>query len=166
MKLVDDRGKLFGIINLVDLLLLLTLLAVIGGVGYKILEPMIRERISPPQTLTMVCRVRNVYPRVYESIKDRPLPAQLIAGNSLVKDAYVTAIEAVPYENQLPTDDGRYESAVDPNRIDLMFTIEAKVPSGMDVLKVGTQEVRVGLGQYVKTTWFEFSANIEYLWLS
>ncbi|NLM60645.1 MAG: DUF4330 family protein, partial [Clostridiales bacterium] len=36
MKLVNEKGKLFGLINLVDLLVLLFILLVAGGIVWKI----------------------------------------------------------------------------------------------------------------------------------
>ena len=36
MKIIDEKGKLFGIINVIDLLLLLIILAIVVGVGYKL----------------------------------------------------------------------------------------------------------------------------------
>ena len=35
MKIIDEKGKLFGIINVIDLVLLLLVAAIVVGVGYK-----------------------------------------------------------------------------------------------------------------------------------
>ena len=44
MKLINEKGKLFGVINVVDLLVLLAVIAVAAGVGYKLFAPQIAER--------------------------------------------------------------------------------------------------------------------------
>ena len=164
MKLIDDRGKLFGKFNLVDLLLLLTVLAVIGGVVFAVLAPVIRERTNPSVTITMTARVRYVIPQAAQNAVIHG-PGQLIAGNDYVRDARVTRIEIVPHLDTIRTADGRFELAEDPWRVDLLFTIEAKVRRG-PILRIGTQEVRVGLGHFVKTTMYEFNANVESLRVS
>lgn len=43
MKLINEKGKLFGVINVVDLLVLLAVIAVAAGVGYKLFAPQIAE---------------------------------------------------------------------------------------------------------------------------
>lgn len=35
MKIINEKGKLFGIINVVDLLVLVAAIAVVAGVGYQ-----------------------------------------------------------------------------------------------------------------------------------
>jgi hypothetical protein len=159
MKLIDERGKLFGKFNLVDLLLLLTVVAVIGGVVFAILAPTIRERTNPLVTLTFTARVRYVIPQTAENVV-RQGPGQLIAGNDFVRDARVVHVEIVPHEDSIRTADGRFEYAVDPWRVDLLFTIEARVRRG-PIIRVGTQEVRVGHGHFVKTTMYELGATTE-----
>ena len=37
MKIINEKGKLFGLINIVDLLVLIAAVAVAAGVGYKLL---------------------------------------------------------------------------------------------------------------------------------
>jgi hypothetical protein len=39
MKLIDEKGKLFGLINIVDFLVLLAVLLVLGGAVYKFKGP-------------------------------------------------------------------------------------------------------------------------------
>ena len=43
MKIINEKGKLFGIINVVDLLVLVAAIAVVAGVGYKLFAKQIKE---------------------------------------------------------------------------------------------------------------------------
>ena len=47
MKIINEKGKLFGIINVVDLLVLVAAIAVVAGVGYKLFAQQIKEVASP-----------------------------------------------------------------------------------------------------------------------
>lgn len=47
MKIINEKGKLFGIINVVDLLVLVAAIAVVAGVGYKLFAKQIKEVASP-----------------------------------------------------------------------------------------------------------------------
>ena len=60
MKIINEKGKLFGIINVVDLLVLVAAIAVVAGVGYKLFAKQIKEVASPQVSLTMTVRVRGV----------------------------------------------------------------------------------------------------------
>ena len=53
MKIINEKGKLFGIINVVDLLVLVAAIAVVAGVGYKLFAKQIKEVASPQVSLTM-----------------------------------------------------------------------------------------------------------------
>ena len=52
MKIINEKGKLFGIINVVDLLVLVAAIAVVAGVGYKLFAKQIKEVASPQVSLT------------------------------------------------------------------------------------------------------------------
>ena len=56
MKLISEKGKLFGIINIVDLLILLAVILVAGGIGWKVFGSTITEVASPTTELTMTVR--------------------------------------------------------------------------------------------------------------
>ena len=40
MKIINEKGKLFGVINIVDLLVVLAVIAVAAGIGYKLFAVM------------------------------------------------------------------------------------------------------------------------------
>jgi len=161
MKLVNEKGKLFGIINVVDLFVLLAVLLIVGGVGWRIFGNQIAEVTAPTVKMTMIARVRAASPQQYAEMC-KNVPAQLVSGNDLVSGAYLIKAESEPYIVQISTDDGRLVDAVDPTRIDVIFTIEAQVTSGT-VTKIGTQEVRAGRTFTVKTKYIEHIAVIETL---
>jgi hypothetical protein len=163
MMLIDERGRLLGRINLIDFLLIATVVFVILGVAARIFTPVIQQATAPMVNVTMTARVRAVLPSVAETVQatmQANAPNQLLTGNTLVGGAFVTGVEVMPHTAAVPTADGRFEWTTDPFRVDLVFTIEARIAQG-PVLRIGTQEIRIGIGHFVKTTMFEFSSNIE-----
>lgn len=160
MKLINEKGKLFGVINVVDLLILLAVLLVVGGVGWRILGPKLATAAAPNTKVTVTMRVRGAHPRQLAEI-EKNVPAPLVSGDSFVAGASVVKVSSEPYVVQTPTATGEIKEAVDPTRIDILFTVEASVPAGGAVTKIGTQEVRAGRDFTVKTRYIEQIAIIE-----
>ena len=149
MKIINEKGKLFGIINVVDLLVLVAAIAVVAGVGYKLFAKQIKEVASPQVSLTMTVRVRGATPFLVNEVqRNSQVGKSLVNGNS-----YVNA--------QITTADGRIVTATDPEKKDLVFTITTKVSKGTPAPAIGTQEVRAGRTFIVKTNDFETTGNID-----
>ena len=160
MKIINNKGKLFGLINIVDLLVLLALLAAVGGLFWKGAGPTIAGSEAKIK-LAFDVRVRGVHGRMEEEIRGSlEKETRVIAGNDVVPDAHVTGVKFEPYIQQVTTAEGRLVDAMDPTRKDAIFTVEAVVKKAQ-VNKVGPQEVRAGLGYYLKTRLIEFSTVIE-----
>ena len=61
MKLIDEKGKLFGLINLIDLLVLLAVLAAAVGIGWKVMSSsQAAEAPKNAVTVTFVARAKNL----------------------------------------------------------------------------------------------------------
>ena len=85
---------------------------------------------------------------------------QIVSGNSYTS-AVITDMQIEPYDQQVTTADGRIVTARDPDKRDLVFTIETTVPEGTASPSIGTQEVRAGRTFIVKTNDFETTGNID-----
>ena len=161
MKIINEKGKLFGIINVVDLLVLVAAIAVVGGVGYKLFAKQIKEVASPQVSLTMTVRVRGASPfLVAEAERNSQVGKSLVSGNSYM-NASITDMKIEPYQQQVTTADGEIVTATDPDKKDIVFTIKTTVPKGTATPSIGTQEVRAGRTFIVKTNDFETSGNID-----
>ena len=164
MKIVDEKGKLFGIINIVDLLVVLFILAVVGGVVWKIFGAGISNAALEASTakngtdVTYTVRVSGVRDNVRDDILAMEFPQQLGINEGLVDASYIVSVDVEP-STALSTD-GEFAQMVEYDRNDLIFTIEARVPKG-DFITVGSQEVRVGKAHTVKSQFIEFNGTIE-----
>ena len=166
MKIINEKGKLFGIINLVDLLVVLFLLAVIGGVAWKVFGNRISEAVNEAAAartgtdVVYTVRVSGLRPNVAEEMLEMDYPQQLAINTGLVPSSYITDVRAEP--TSILSTDRDQAWMVEYDRVDLIFTIEARVEKG-DFITVGSQEVRLGKSHIVKSQFLEASGVIESL---
>ncbi len=161
MKVINEKGKLFGIINIVDLLVLLAAIAVVVGVGYKLFAPQLQEARAEQVKMTAVVRVRGATPFLVKEVeRNSQIGKKIVSGNTFT-NATITDMKIEPYDQQVTTADGRIVTTRDPDKRDLVFTIETTVPAGTASPSIGTQEVRAGRTLIVKTNDFETTGNID-----
>ena len=160
MKIVNEKGKLFGVINVLDLCVLMALLLVVGGVAWQLFGSKVVSAAAPTSKMTVTMRVRGAHPRQLAEV-EKNVPAQLVSGNDYIPNASLTKVSSEPYVVQNPTADGSIVESADPTRIDIIFTIEATVQAGGPIIKLGSQEIRAGRDYTVKTKYIEQSAIIE-----
>ena len=155
-KLVDENGKLFRKINLVDFIVILLLLIILVAVVWKAVsaastaaEAREKEEMahayetSPHLIYKVVCA--NIPREVAEACKkemEKPLADRQLMSNGKSVEGYIT--------------DCWYEPSEDENYW-LYFTIETLPDEKEGIYSVGSQEVRVGKGHIVKTYYIETS---------
>ena len=161
--MIDEKGRLFGKINIVDLLVILVVLIAAVVLGLKFLKPNVTggeletEDGLVPVTYTVL--VENVRPEVYESVQ-KYIPGTMMASGELL-DGQIVDVDAATHYNDflVETDDGAELIEVDQGRLDLTFTIQCNVANPITTL-IGSQEVRVGKTHIVKTDKFEMVGTI------
>lgn len=164
MKIIDKQGKLFGKLNIIDLIVIVLILAVVVFLAMRFLPGGGQALDGEGQDIVYTVKVENVEPGVYEFITDEleKGPSQLTASNEMLP-AYVTKVEAMPVEatRVVLTDSGGYTQIKqdEKNNYDLVFTIEGSVKDNLSS-ELGTQEIRVGKAHIVKTTTFELANGI------
>ena len=161
--MIDEKGRLFGKINIVDLLVILVVIIAAVVLGMKFLKPGSSGVVGGGSTTTHVeytVLVESVQPAVYESIKENYIPSTLMASGELL-DGQVTSVTAAPHEDVVSVDttDGTVELPADKDLLDLTFTVECNVSNAITT-EIGTQEVRVGKNHIVKTDKFELTGVV------
>ena len=159
--MLDEKGRLFGKINIVDLLVILVILIAAVVVGVKFLGGGGNSAINPAKTpVRYTVLVQGVEPEVYENIQ-KYIPGQLMASGERL-DGQVTAVEVVEgraYTAAVDTTDGTLTIPVEDGTVDLLFTIECSVVNPITT-EIGTQEVRVGKTHIVKTDKIEMPTGV------
>lgn len=157
--MIDEKGRLFGKINIVDLLVILVIVIAAAVLGVKFLGPNSTIAVNPKTTpVTYQVLVESVQPEVYENIQQY-IPSTLMASGELL-DGQVIAVEAKPHTNNatVSASGDTIMVSTDKELLDLTFTIQCNVVNTI-TSEIGTQEVRLGKSHIVKTDKFEMSSG-------
>ena len=175
MKLFDEKGKLFGKINIVDLLVVVLILAVILVVGTKVLggqeggdSPSASDpAVTTEAVLTYTVRVTAQREDVAEQLAQFVNPAegkkdQIVHGGVPVANAYVVDYWVEPCRYNVITS-GEIEiigatEADAAGLVDICLVVEAAVED-VTTNTVGLLEVRLGKNHILKTAHMEFATG-------
>ena len=159
MKLLDEKGKLFGKVNLIDLIVVVVLVAVIAAVGWKMAGSSITEAIqSNAATIRYEVLCTEVDPAICDYAVQQ-VGTQLMSNGDMI-DGTITDCVIEPHIVTVLDAEGNPKQVEDPEVRNLRFTIESKVSETSNAYAVGSQELRVGKTHIVKTVMLEISGNI------
>ena len=148
MKFIDEKGRLFGKVNLIDLLVLLLVIAAAAAViwktaGKKAAESAAAKPIRAEYTVLCANTPKEICDYAQTQVGEKLL------NNAVFLDAVIMACTAEPV------------SADDPDGLqNLYLTIDAAASTANNVYKVASQEIRVGYEYNVKTPYFELPGVI------
>lgn len=163
MKVVNEKGKLFGIINVVDLLILVAVIAIAGAIGLQLFGQKINDVVSPQVELTAEVVIVGTPPRLVSEIMRQDLVGErLVAGNEYM-NATVTDVWLEDYVMQAIRSDGIIVDSTDPSKKDVVVKIRTTIAKDTPSPKIGSQELRAGKTYILKTQTFECSGTIRYV---
>ena len=163
MKIVNEKGKLFGIINVVDLVILLAVILIVGAIIWQVFGNKVTDAISEQEELTIVVAITGAHPDLVAEVERQDLVGDKIVADNSYQDAYISNVWIDDYVMQVPTDEGVIVDAKDPTQKTIRFEIKSTVAADTPVPKIGSQEVRTGKTYIVKTQTFECSGTIYYM---
>ncbi len=158
-------GKLFGKLNIIDLLVIALLIAAAIFLGMRLTQLNANPTVNNSRIrYTVKCSV--VDPEVYESAKAKidAGETQLVAGESFI-DGHVVEFWAEPNELSSQLEDGTYIRVPDPYFLTVYVTVEAGL-TGTVNNQVVSQEIRIGRTNSLKTLSVELFgtiSDVEYL---
>ena len=160
MKLLDEKGRLFGKINLVDLIVIVVIVAVVIGVVWKVFGDSIEEAVTADSgsTLTYEVVVTGIDNEICDSVMES-YAGQMMSNGELV-EGYVIDCQIEPYYVTDISDSGEFISAVSQTRSNLRFVMVATLEDGDIANTVGSQEVRIGKSHIVKTCDIELTGTV------
>lgn len=144
MKIINEKGKLFGIINIIDLTVLLILgLLVVGGTVRMRNKPIVA---SEPSKAIISFEVSDVRMVTVENI---------VEGDPLYhydKGGFIGTIKEVTYEPYMDKVEynGKWVNAEVPGKYVVKFKVEADVKDNPDVIVAGGEQTRIGVEFRVK----------------
>lgn len=154
MKLIDDKGKIFGLINIIDLTVILLILLVAAGAYYKLNSD--QGGIAAAKEIEFTVMVPCVRPKLAETVQ---VGDKMVAGDSY-QAVTVKSVEVKPAFGVYTSSDGSRVETTDPYLKDIFVVLEGKTVISGATINMGGQEIRVGREYYVKSLTYEHKGTI------
>lgn len=158
MKLIDEKGRLFGKVNLIDFVVVILVLLLVAAVGYKVLSPRMASSPTAQGEVTAVVKVTSRSNTVVSQVKEGQT---LISNNDYVPNATIEDVKAVPSDYITQDSQGKVHLEKHPTLKDIYITIKVKTNTNVPVYKVGIQDLDVGKKFTVKTQTIEMDGTVE-----
>ena len=145
MKIIDEKGRLFGKINLIDLLVIVLVIAIVAAVGWKLVGKNAAAAVSDNQRKLTFTVLFEDQPTEVAQFAETQIGKQLVNNAKLIS-AEITEVSSLPRDEEAGND--------------LYVIVKATATFSGNVWKVGSQEVRVGYEYILKTSEFELTGII------
>lgn len=158
MKLINEKGKIFGLINIVDLIVAVIIIAIAGAVCYRAFSPNVNAptEAEGEQYCYVTVLAQQVVPEAAGQLK---IGDHIVANNEIT-DAEIVSIEDAPAAHVGVNSEGKAVLSEHPLWRDLTVVIKEKIDPSTVVLKVGGQEARVNYSYILKTQQVECNSKI------
>lgn len=162
MKLINDKGKIFGLINIVDLIVLVVVIAIVGAVGYRAVSPKLNaspegvDTAQGEQYCYVTVTAQQIVPEAVDMLK---VGDKLVANNEFT-DAEIVSVTSSPAAQVNVNSDGQSVLSQHPLWKDITVVVKEKIDPTSVILKVATQEVRVNYPFILKTQTVECNSKI------
>jgi len=147
MALIDGKGRLFGKINIIDLLIVLLVIAIAGGV-YLVFFGGSDKQVVETSKVIYDFEITNVNKDFVDAINMGDFIRDSTRGNELG-----TVVSKAPRKATMLNEDlinGRYIIAEVPDAYDVVITIEADADITPANIIVGGAEIKVGKKFFIK----------------
>jgi len=163
MKIINEKGKLFGIINIVDLIIIIAVVLVIGAVAWQLFGDRVSDAVAEEEELTAVVVIAGAHPDLVEEVMRQDLVGEKMVSGNQYLSATITDVWLDDYVMQIPDSNAVIHDATDPTQKDIFIEISSTVAANTASPKIGSQEIRAGKTFIVKTQTFECSGVIYYV---
>lgn len=171
--MIDEKGRLFGKLNIIDLLAILAALVVLVVLAVHLAGRSAAEGASPtpspsptvdpgPSVIEYTVKYSRMDPALYQQIKesfDRGDRKFMTNGGFEVEGSEVVALRAEPYVATVLGEDGKIVVKDDPYYLDVYFTARSETSNAV-TNRVNTQEARIGRTFIIKTRDYEVAGLI------
>jgi hypothetical protein len=158
MKWIDEKGRLFGKINIIDLLLIFV---VIGAVSFAAIKFLGKENVpilaADKQKTTVTLYGNAIHPFVVDKIKEGDTVR--LATNNVVMGK-ITGIKTGPAILITSTAEGKWVASEVPEKYTVYIDIEGEAVNSNGTLSIGDTPMLVGAELEVKGTNFKMKGII------
>ncbi|MDO8685045.1 MAG: DUF4330 domain-containing protein [Clostridiales bacterium] len=157
MKLMDEKGKLFGIINIIDLAVLVLIIAIAASAGYKIIGSKLKDNEENLRDIMVTIKCSFVTETTAKLFKkgDRFLTGSNYVNGVVDSSWYTEAYDTVK------TADGKILWEKHPYLKNVFIIVKMHENPDNPILTLGSQEIRVGKPVFMKTQRVELSGIVE-----
>ncbi|MDD2554407.1 MAG: DUF4330 domain-containing protein [Desulfotomaculaceae bacterium] len=154
MKIIDEKGKFLGLVNIVDLLVLAAVLLVIGGAVYKIMG---QDKVqNAPKSVQVTVLTPAIRPEMLTNVQ---VGDKMVSGSSftnvVVKDFKIQPAYMITSDSN-----GQRVETIDPYLKDVIFTLEGTTVISAGTINLGGQDIRCNKEYYVKSLLYEFKGQV------
>jgi len=151
MKVLDEKGRLFGLINIIDLFVLLVVVALIAGGIWFVSRNSTPDTAGPTETyyVTIKCKELDADFADYIHKGDR----LYYAGG--FTDVEVTDVNVEPAKIDVVRDDGTIAVTEHPEKKDIYVTVKVNSKPDDPMLWIGQLHANVGKELVLKTQYIE-----------
>jgi hypothetical protein len=154
MRIIDEKGKFLGLVNIIDLLVLAAVLLVIGGAVYKIKG---HDNVqNAPKTVKITVLAPAIRPEMLTNVQ---VGDKMVSGSSFT-NVVIKDFEIQPAFMVISDSEGRRVEAVDPFLKDVIFTLEGTTIISSGTINLGGQDIRSNKEYYVKSLLYEFKGQV------
>lgn len=145
MKIIDKKGSLFGLINIVDLLIIVLLLALVA-VGVKRFGNKAAVGEATTKKGVITAEIKDVRDVTAKNVKVGDPIYDYDKGTLIGK---ILTAEVEPYKDKTEYQ-GKFFNAEVPDKYRVIVTLDADVKETQDFYQVGTEQIRIGAEMRIK----------------
>lgn len=153
--IINEKGKLFGKISLIDLLVILIIIGAVAGCCYKFFGGNETVSITQKDTFTVVLRVEGVKSFFEDAVNVGEVVYEQ-HGNKL---GTITEISTEPYQKMVGDDNPRYLTFDDRNFVYLTLECTGTVNSGGYYIG-GNNQIYNGNTIYIQSRLFKATGKV------
>lgn len=146
MALIDDKGRLFGKINIIDLAIVLIIIGVVTGSLYKL--QLFGRHTSDERPVTVTLYLKEVSQETVDALQVGDMLTESTENLPLGK---IVDREVRRTIKDTPTADGRLVAAASPTKFDVYLTTEGNLRVIGDQVFVGRRDIKIGLSLNIKS---------------
>lgn len=157
MKLIDEKGRIFGFLNIIDLIIILLLLGAIWGIFTK---TAVLKRLGKNYTVSrvqIVVLVENVRQYTVDVVKPGDVIKELRSGEQV---GVVKEVKVEDYKEKAPDAQGVWHLSPVPDKKNIYLTLEGNLKAYNKEFRAGQTDVKVGTKINLKSTLYNFESFV------
>ncbi|WP_194174818.1 DUF4330 domain-containing protein [Desulfofundulus thermobenzoicus] len=157
MKFIDEKGRFFGVLNIIDLLIILLVLGAIAGIFAKtsVLKRINRNFTEVPARMQLI--VENVRQTTADAVKPGDIIKEVRSGEQL---GVVKEVKVEDYKEKAADSQGNWHMSPVPDKKTIFITLEGNLKSYNNEFRAGQTDIKIGSKVNVKSNMYTFEGYI------